>query len=240
MSRRRTNLWGLRLLAIFAAVAVWFSTSFVKRERVSEKLIDATVTYNPARGIIILDPLQTVKVRLRGPDGQIRTLAPHVVDVVIEVSGLATGTLDVQLDETNVLRPEGLEVVAIEPTSIPLRLDREKSRMLRVTPRLVGEPAGGAEPLSPIARPDMVQVSGPETLLADLSAVTTSPISLDGHALTFRQTVSVVPPNPLVRIVQPSVVTVEVPMQFPGAANAANGATAATAANAAGEREENR
>lgn len=218
MNRSRRGVWGLRLFALLAAVGVWFSASFVKRERVSEKLIDATVTYNPTRGLIILDPLQTVKVRLRGPDRQIRTLAPHVVDVVIEVSGVAAGTLDVQLDESNVLRPEGLEVVAIEPNSIPLRLDRERSQMLKVTPRLVGEPAAGAEPLSPIAHPDMVQVTGPESLLAGITAATTSPISLDGHALSFRQTVSVVPPDPLVRIVQPSVVTVEVPMHFPGTA----------------------
>lgn len=216
MNRRQASPWGLRLLALFAAVAVWFSASLVKREKVSEKLIDATVTYNPSRGIIILDPIQTVKVRLRGPDRQIRTLAPHVVDVVIEVSGGSIGMRDVQLDESNVLRPESLEVVAIEPNSIPLRLDREKTQMLKVSPRLVGEPAAGAEPLSPIARPDMVQVSGPESLLAGITAATTSPISLDGHALTFTETVSVVPPGPLVRIVQPSVVTVEIPMHFPG------------------------
>ena len=216
MSRTRRKPWGLRLLAVFAAVAVWFSASFVKRERVSEKLIDATVTYNPARGTVILDPIQSVKVRLRGPDRQIRTLAPHVVDVVIEIPGLATGTLDIQLDESNVLRPESLEVLAIEPNSIALRLDREKTQMLRVSPRLVGEPAAGAEPLSPVARPDMVQVTGPESILAGITAATTSPISLDGHALSFRQTVSVVPPDPLVRIIQPSVVTVEVPMHFPG------------------------
>ena len=219
MSRMRKKAWGLRLLAILAAVAVWFSASFVKRERISEKLIDATVTYNPARGTVILDPIQTVKVRLRGPDKQIRTLAPHVVDVVIEVPGLATGTLDIQLDETNVLRPESLEVLSIEPNSIALRLDREKTQLLRVSPRLVGEPAAGAEPLSPIARPDTVQVTGPESILAGITAATTSPISLDGHALSFKQTVSVVPPDPLVRIIQPSVVTVEVPMHFPGADN---------------------
>ena len=230
MTRHKANVWGLRLLALLAAIAVWFSTSFVKRERVSEKLIDATVTYNPSRGIIILDPLQTVKVRLRGPDRQIRTLAPHVVDVVIEVTGSAFGTLDVQLDESNVLRPEGLEVVAIEPNSIALRLDREKTQMLKVSPRLVGEPAAGAEPLSPVAHPETVQVTGPESLLAGITAATTSPISLDGHAITFRQTVSVVPPNPLVRIVQPSVVTVEVPMHFPG--------TGATEGESTDEREE--
>lgn len=216
MSRRGASRWGLRLFAVLAAAVVWFSASFVKRERLSEKLIDATVTYNPARGIIILEPLQTVKVRLRGPDRQIRTLAPHVVDVVIEVATTTTGTFDVQLDEHNVLRPEGLEVVAIEPNSIPLRLDREKTKMLKVSPRLIGEPAAGAEPLSPLAHPDSVQVAGPESLLAGITAVTTSPINLDGHAISFQQTVSVVPPSSLVRIVQPSVVTVEIPMHFPG------------------------
>ncbi len=152
MNRSKTGVWGLRLFALLAAVGVWFSVSFVKRERVSEKLIDATVTYNPSRGLIILDPLQTVKVRLRGPDRQIRTLAPHVVDVVIEVSGVAAGTLDVQLGESNVLRPEGLEVVAIEPNSIPLRLDREKTQMLKVSPRLVGEPAARPRAMSPVRR----------------------------------------------------------------------------------------
>jgi hypothetical protein len=54
-------------------------------------------------------------------------------------------------------------------------------------------------------------------MLAGVAAVTTSPVSLDGHALDFSQTVSVVSPSPLVRIVEPSVVTVFVPMTVPGA-----------------------
>ena len=107
-----------------------------------------------------------------------------VVDVVIEVSGVAAGTLDVQLGESNVLRPEGLEVVAIEPNSIPLRLDREKTQMLKVSPRLVGEPAAGAEPLSPIAHPDMVQVTGPESLLAGITAATTTRAPPPGELTT--------------------------------------------------------
>lgn len=214
---RSESLWGLRLLALAAALFVWFSVSFEKRERVSEKVIDAAVTYNPPRGIIILDPIQTVKVRLRGPDRQIRALAPHVVDVVVELTRNEVGTIEFQITGDKVLRPEGIEIISIQPNSIPLRLDRETRRVLRVTPRLVGEPAGGAVPLEPTARPDRVLVIGPESLIAGLTAVTTSPISLDGHALTFEQTVSVVPPNSLVHVVEPSVVSVLVPMQVPEA-----------------------
>ncbi|MGE4190690.1 MAG: YbbR-like domain-containing protein [Thermoanaerobaculia bacterium] len=212
---RSAGIWGLRLLAVVAAFTVWFSASFAKRERQSEKVIDATVTYNPARGVVILDPVQTVKVRLRGPDRLIRTLAPHVVDVVVAVETTDVGPIEIPIDESRVLRPEGVQVIAVDPNSLTLTLDYEREIEVPVTPRLVGEPAGGAVPLEPVARPARARISGPASLLTGLEGVTTSPISLDGHALTFQQTVSVVSPNPLVRIVAPAVVVVNVPMFVP-------------------------
>ncbi|MGE0639249.1 MAG: hypothetical protein AB7P46_03150 [Thermoanaerobaculia bacterium] len=120
---RSAGIWGLRLLAVVAAFTVWFSASFAKRERQSEKVIDATVTYNPARGVVILDPVQTVKVRLRGPDRLIRTLAPHVVDVVVAVETTDVGPIEIPIDESRVLRPEGVQVIAVDPNSLTLTLD---------------------------------------------------------------------------------------------------------------------
>jgi YbbR domain-containing protein len=211
----RASAWGLRALALAAAIVVWFSASIEKRERLSEKLIDAAVTYNPPRGFIVLDPVQSVKVRLRGPDRQIRNLAPYAVDVLVDLGGAVAGTLDVHLEAQNVLRPGQVEVVSIEPSSLRLRLDDEVNRELPVLPRIVGEPAGGAVPLAPTVRPDRVTLRGPKTLLDNLSAVTTSPISLDGHALDFSQIVTVVSPDALIRVVEPSAVTVSVRMQPP-------------------------
>jgi YbbR domain-containing protein len=217
---RSDGKWGLRILAVAAAFAVWFSASFAKREHQSEKVIDAAVTYNAPRGVVILDPVQTVKVRLRGPDRMIRTLAAQVIDVVVEVTRAQPGAIEVPIEAEQILRPEGLSVLAVDPISLTLRLDREEVRDLPVTPRLVGEPAGGAVPLEPSARPPRVRVSGPQSMLAGVAAVTTSPVSLDGHALDFSQTVSVVSPSPLVRIVEPSVVTVFVPMTVPATGDA--------------------
>jgi YbbR domain-containing protein len=208
--------WGLRILALVAALAVWFAASFVKREHQSEKVIDAAVTYNPPRGYVILDPVQTVKVRLRGPDRQIRNLAPQVVDVVVGVERAEAGSVDLPISFDQVLRPVGISVLSVEPGSLRLRLDRELSRELPVSPRLIGEPAGGVVPLHPVSRPSQVLVAGPLSIVTGLAEVSTSPINLDGHALTFSQTVSVVSPTPLVRIVEPTFVTVEVPMGVPG------------------------
>ena len=211
----RASIWGLRALALFAAILVWFFASVGKRERLSEKLIDAAVTYNPPRGLILLDPVQTVKVRLRGPDRRIRNLVPYVVDVVVDLADSAPGTLDLHLGPENVLRPEEVEVVSVEPNTLRLRVDREGQRTLPVLPRIVGEPAAGASPLTPAVFPPTAVVAGPQSLISSLASVTTSPISLDGHALTFAQTVPVVAPDPLVRVLEPTTVTVQIPMESP-------------------------
>ncbi len=211
----RTSKWGLRLLALVAAMVVWWIASVEKRERVSEKLVDASVSYNSQAGLILLDPIQTVKVRLRGPDRRIRAIAPFQLDVVVDVNAEQPGTVPVQLTQDNVIAPEEVQVVSIEPNVLELQVDREATVSLPVHVPLVGEPAGGAVPEEPRAVPDHVRIRGPESLVSGLAAVPTSPISLDGHALSFVQRVSVVPTDPLVHVVEPPFVTVQVPMRNP-------------------------
>jgi len=230
--RPSAGRWGLRILALVGALAVWFAASFAKREHQSEKVVDAAVTYNAPRGFVILDPVQSVKVRLRGPDRAIRSLAPQIVDVVVSVDRAESGSVEVPISFDQILRPVGISVLAVEPNSLRLRLDRELVREIPVSPRLTGEPAGGVVPLEPRSRPRTVRVAGPQSILSGLVAVRTSPINLDGHAITFSQTVNVVSPTPLVRIVEPVFVTVEVPMAVPGTSGAV-----ATPAAAAGEPE---
>ena len=212
----RAGRWGLRALAVAGALTVWFFSSVEKRERISEKVVDASVTYNLPRGTILLDPIQAVKVRLRGPDRQLRTLSPWAIDVVVDVSDSTGGGLDVvHLTAADVERPDGIDAVSIEPNSIPVRLDAEATRTLPVVPRIVGEPAGGSVPGDIVTVPESAIVRGPQSLLANLDSLTTSPVSLDGHAFSFDQTVSVIPPDPLIRVVQPTTVLVRVPMVVP-------------------------
>jgi hypothetical protein len=212
----RAGRWGLRALAVAGALTVWFFSSVEKRERISEKVVDASVTYNLPRGTILLDPIQAVKVRLRGPDRQLRTLSPWAIDVVIDVRESTGGGLDVvHLTAADVERPDGIDAVSIEPNSIPVRLDAEATRTLPVVPRIVGEPAGGSVPGDIVTLPESAIVRGPQSLLANLDSLTTSPVSLDGHAFSFDQTVSVIPPDPLIRVVQPTTVLVRVPMVVP-------------------------
>jgi len=213
--------WGLRLLALGIAVGLWFSVSFQEREALSERLVEASVSYNRQRGFVVLDQVQNVNVRLRGSSKLIRQLNPYQVSVQVELPQTQPGTVNVNLAPDNVLMPDGLEVVSIEPNLIRVELEREVSQRLPVAPQLIGEPAAGAIVDEPEVFPNLVLVSGPESLLAKVHLLSTRPINLDGHALTFEETAVVVAPDPLIQIVQPSKVSVRVPMHQPETNNSA-------------------
>ncbi len=211
----RRNLWGLRLLAVAIAVLAWFFVTLQKREEVSERSIDAAVTYSPPRGFIVLDPVQRVRVQLRGRTSRVRNLNPFVVDVLVDVSRSEHGSAEVHLAPENVIVPDGIEVLSIDPNVLRVRLDREVQAMLPVQARLVGEPAAGAVVQDVDVRPSRVLVSGPESRLREIGSLSTTAVDLDGHALDFEETAAVLSPDPLIKVVQPAVVTVRVPMQPP-------------------------
>jgi YbbR domain-containing protein len=208
--------WGLRLLALAIAGAMWYSVSLAGRETLTERLVEASVSYNRPRGFVVLDPVQSVNVRLRGSRKKVRALNPYQVNVQVELTQSQKGTVTVSLGPEDVQVPEGFEVVSIEPNVIRVELDREVTQRLPVRPQLVGEPAAGAIPGEPEVLPNQVQVTGPESLISKYEWINTQPIHLDGHALTFDETISVVPPDPLIQVVQPAKVNVRVPMEPPG------------------------
>jgi YbbR domain-containing protein len=208
--------WALRLLALGIAIGIWFNASVEDRLASNEKVVEANVSYNRPRGFIIINPVRTVNVRLIGSKKAIRQLNPYMVDVAVELSQRQEGSATLTLGPENVLAPSGLEVVSIEPSTIRVELEREVTERLPVSPKLVGEPAAGAIAEEPEVFPSQVLVTGPASMLARVESLSTPPISLEGHALSFELQVPVLPPDPLIQIVQPSKVTVRIPLRQPG------------------------
>ena len=210
-----TQTWGLRVLALGIAIGLWFNLSFEAREAPSERLIEAAVSYNRPRGYIVLDPVQTVNVRLRGSSKAVRRVSPYQVDVQVDLSRFQAGSWTVNLGPENVLMPENLELVSIEPPLIRAELEKEVTQRLPVVPKLTGEPAGGATLEEPEVLPNQVLVSGPASRIAKAGTLSTQPISLDGHAIAFEAQVPVVSPDPLIQVVQPFKVLVHVMLTPP-------------------------
>jgi YbbR domain-containing protein len=213
----QARTWALRLLALGIAIGIWFNASVEDRLVPSERVVEASVSFNRPRGFMVIDPVRTVSVRLLGNKRAIRELSSDQVSVSVELSPRQEGSATINLSRENVLTPNGLEVVSIEPGTIQIQLEREITQRVPVAPEIIGRPAAGTTIGETEVFPSQVLVSGPQSKLERLESLSTVPINLAGRTSTLEETVPVRSPDPLIQIVQPSEVTVRIPIQPPPA-----------------------
>jgi len=213
VNKEETSRTGLKVISLVLAFGLWFAINLVQPGPKSQRVVEAPVTYNPPENLIVIDPQQTVDVRLQGREASVKTLNPSMVGVVLDLSNIATGSQDIRLGPENVFVPEGLEVVSVSPSVLQLEIDNMETRLLPVEAVLEGEPAAGAKPVSWSTRPETVTASGPRSVLQRTAKLFTEPVMLDTHALSFDETVAVRQPDPLIRL-QPARVRVHVELEL--------------------------
>ena len=212
----RSSLWGLRLLAVGLAVLAWIAATGERREsRTDSTFVEPFINYTTSEQMMILQSVEKVRVGIRGTSSQIQNLNPFQVSVGVDLRNAEKGALEVNLTPRDVLLPEGLDVISIEPQTFVVDLDRVVQEMRPVEPNLVGEPAAGAMVLRSEVAPQQVLISGPESLLGGVQALATSPVQLDGHAINFDERAQVVSPDPKIQIVHSPVVTVSIKLEVP-------------------------
>jgi len=208
------SLWGFRLLALALAGLAWFVFSGEKREPQSEKVVEAAVQYDAPTNYVLLERVETVRITARGPLSKIRSLTAPFVDVFVALPE-REGQQQLALGDEQVILPEGLELVSIEPNVILFKLDRQATRVVPVQADLQGEPAAGAQVLSVRIVPNQALVGGPASVLDSLDHVLTTTIDLSGHGRDFQQEVALLPPAPLIRIQGVPIVNVIVQLEIP-------------------------
>ena len=208
----RVNL-PLFLLAFIIAVAVKFTVH--KAEQLSERVVDAQVTYNAGGDeTVSYNLIDRVKVGLRGKSSEIAQLTVFNVEVIVEIPPQQFGPIDVNLSPSNVRTQGDFEVISLVPNRFTIQVEPKHDATIRIVAQLLGEPAAGSRHLEPTIRPAVARVSGPESKVRQILELT-APVRLDGHARTFKDTVRVVSPDPLVQVIEPTFVEVEVPMEEP-------------------------
>ncbi|MEM6797088.1 MAG: CdaR family protein, partial [Acidobacteriota bacterium] len=205
----------LLVLALVIAVAIKFAVH--EKEQLFDRVVDAQVTYTPpGPDSVSYNLVEKVRVVVRGPDREISLLSPLTVGVVASVPEGRPGPRDIILEAGDVRFsvPGDFEVVSIDPNRFSIEVEPRLEKSLPVRVVLTGEPAAGSRHLGPIVRPARALVSGPVSHVERLADVVAT-VSLDGHARSFEDVVSLATADPLVQVVQPTLVTVEVPMEEP-------------------------
>ena len=174
------------IVALGLAFGLWF---FVADERGAEVLVSTPLELvNVPSGLEVVDQsVQEVDVRLRGASGLLRDLPLQGLRARLDLTGEAPGERTWFLGTEAVEAPSGVQVMRVDPSQVVLLLDRTLTSTVRVSPRVLGQPATGFEIHSVEIDPLELAVEGPESLLLDTAQITTEPISAQGLRETYGQ-----------------------------------------------------
>jgi YbbR domain-containing protein len=181
ITRGITTNVGVKLIAVVVAMVIWFNA-------IGQKEIDRTYIA-PLTFINVPDSLTVTgrvpnEVEISITDTRRSMLLMRFKRIAVQVNtkGAAPGRFSQRLSVSDVLLPSGLEprkVRIISPVLIDVVLERLATKSVRVAVSLSGS-LQGDQLLSavPVANPDWVLMTGPESAVTQLEKVFTKPIDL--------------------------------------------------------------
>jgi YbbR domain-containing protein len=206
--------FGLKFLALLLACAMWFVVSKPRREPVRERIVTASISVVglPTPLVITTDIPGSVSVRVRGRVSDLKALASQNLEASVDLTAAQSGEAEITLRAHSINVPDTIEVVSIVPNKIRFKIETLRQRVVSIRPFLVGDPPSGFLIGEPTAEPQRALVSGPASQILQLSEVTTERIIMTGRTATFVQNVAVVSDSPLVRVINPVMTQVTVPV----------------------------
>lgn len=174
-----------KLIALFFAILVWISVSnqLGKQTRISnvepniaipvnlvnidEKKPNFTLTISASEKRLSLLSPTDFKVNLKVHESDFHPEEPYKFIVTPE----------------DIEAPYGVRVLAVEPKSILVNIDRTETKPLKVKAKFSGTPPTGFTVGKVILEPDEVKITGPKSLVSGIKTLQTSPIVLDKYTV---------------------------------------------------------
>jgi len=193
---RRNLLW--LFLGIFVVGVILGTLKVLPGIRTGEKEIVAELVLSglPEGLITMHPPVKVIGARVSGPAALLAELAEKQLTCTVDLGGLAPGMKSLPLAAENFgLKPQ-LQITAINPETVTLRIKAADQKTLPVYIAIAGKPAAGYTVIDTFAVPGKVTVSGPENKLSGMERVMTKPIFIEGIADSAkRETALDLPPG---------------------------------------------
>lgn len=172
---------GLRLVSLIAGVAVWYTIRAATSNSTIVTDIPLTIQAPPDWSVVDLSA-KTVDVAFLGTRDDLRYLNRELIKATVDARDREDNkTFTISLGPGNINAPGSARIDFIRPSILVVRLDREMTKQVPVKVETQNLLPDGYEIEKQVVTPLTVELFGPEQQLADIEAISTVPVDLDGR-----------------------------------------------------------
>lgn len=175
----------LKFLSMVLAVTVFL---LVNTDKDNDITVRAPLKYEyPADKVLVSEEVPEVRVTIKGPWRRLKEFDERSLgEIRLDLSNAPTGDFPITPDLVTNL-PPGLTVKDISPRTVRIAFDKRVEKLVEVVPITNGRPQHGYVVAEVKSVPATVKVRGGERLLAAISTIKTSEVSLEGRTESFEQ-----------------------------------------------------
>jgi hypothetical protein len=202
-----------KLLAAGIAFTLWFFVNTGQRD--TQVLQFPVELQNLPEGSIVAntDRVDVVEVKLNGPGPLLASLDARRFPIHLDLGDAPIGpSMRRKIRDHMIHLPRGVRILEVDPSRVPVRLEKVVRRTLPVSLTRTGNPRAGYRIREIEVMPREVVVSGPASVVERLTTIETDPVELDGTSSATQRTVTLTRTAPLVTL-QPQRVTVNVAVE---------------------------
>ena len=176
----------LKLASVVLALVSWVVIhSIISHERLVR---DVPVNIRTDGGWAVLDAgVKTVNILFRGSQEDLRALELAPVRVEVDVRKMSGGPQQVRLTAAHVPAAGTARIIYFDPPHVEFVLDPQDKKQVAVQADFQGNEMEGAKVTQVNCEPATVMLRGPRRRLAEIAAVHTTPIDLEGRSRPFRK-----------------------------------------------------
>lgn len=168
---------GAKVVSVIVAVVLWVVVLGSRAVEVSKEI--PIIVTTPSDLVISNDIPEKVVFKLSGPKAFLRAILDRPEDPIrVNLSGARTGLVTYRFFADNIHLPIGVRVLQVNPPSMVVKLEAQKTKEVPVRLEMRGSlPEGYVLKHAEIA-PRTIRIRGPESRVEGITEAPTSPIDL--------------------------------------------------------------